>query len=81
MRDRSPGSPPDREDKGMSAAPLPAQQPAAETDTVPTNDEWRVRVVPNLLAAQDLMDHLEACGHTHIEFDLCEPSGFVVRWR
>jgi hypothetical protein len=43
--------------------------------------EGRVKVVPTLGAAEELMDWLDANGYTIVDFDLHKPDGFVVTWR
>ena len=42
--------------------------------------EWREQTVPDLAAAEDLLDSLEAAGVTEAEL-VIRGSAFAVRWR
>ena len=65
----------------MSSATLPDLNLEANDEIVLSEGDSHSQVVPNLVAAEELMDWLEAHGHAIVGFDLLKPSGFMVMWR
>jgi hypothetical protein len=71
---------------GSQATVVGLSDPAAETlpaggNRKPTSEEWQLTTVPDLTAAEELLDCLENQGYAERELVVLGNSCFAVRWR